>query len=196
MKWKTLLLTVSISVAIFFLLVYLGMKFEWVKALQNKKTIKNEEVELAIPNKSLDQPIEKPALENEPDVAPQAVTNDGVGANDKNKFTPSLIGEETAVVDFTGMPLELVVEECRRISRKVGVPREQFNQSINECAVRNFQGRTSNDVTRSRNINAGFRQQCRKVIPVDQQELLSPEEMKLLVDECVADMHHKRSSGN
>lgn len=187
MKWKTLLSTIAVSVLIFFILVFLGMKFQWVRALQDKKILENEKIALAIP-KNPSPKTSKPALidEKEPTVA-----TDTTDDTTHSGFSYSLVGEETQLVDFTGMPLELVVKECKRISTKVGVPTEQFTESVNECTTRNFQGRISEDVVRSRNVKASLRKQCKTAIPIEQQELFSPEEMKLIIDECIADIHNK-----
>ena len=202
MKWKTLLWTVVLSIFIFFTLVYLGMKFQWVDALQDKKTLENEKVALEIPQNSPTESV-VPALVNEKQrsgdlntIAVDEGAIEEIGDTTKEakpSFSHSLVGEETQLVDFTGMPLEMVIEECRRISKKVGVPTEQFNQSVNECATRNFQGRTSDNPSRSRNVKAKFRKQCKNSIPKDQQALFSPEEMKLLIDECVADLHKNKA---
>ena len=202
MKWKTLLWTVVLSVLIFFTLVYLGMKFQWVDALQDKKILKNEKVVLDIPkNPQIEAVV--PALVDEKQRSGELNTVEVEEAvveevadttkEEKPSFSYSLVGEETQLLDFTGMPLEMVVEECGRISKKVGVPAEQFNQSVNECARRNFQGRTADNPSRSRNVKAKFRKQCKNSIPEDQQALFSPEEMKLLIDECVADLHKRKS---
>lgn len=202
MKWKTLLWTVVLSVLIFFILVYLGMKFQWVDALQHKKTLENEKVALEIPKNPQTEGVEPELIDekqrsgkfNSADIDEEEVTEEGSDAkkDTKTSFQHALIGEETRLVDFTGMPLEMVVAECRRISKKVGIPAKQFNQSVNECATRNFQGRTSDNPARSRNVQAKFRKQCKDAIPEEQQALFSPEEMKLLIDECVADLHKKK----
>ena len=190
MKWKTLLSTIGFSVLIFFILVFLGMKFQWVRALQDKKILENEKIALVIPENPSPK-ISKPALIDEKELTVAANTEDATALPKKNSFSHSLVGEETQLVDFTGMPLELVAEECKRISKKVGIPSEQFIESVNECTTRNFQGRISEDVTRSRNVQANLRKRCKTAIPIEQQELFSPEEMKLIIDECVADIHNK-----
>ncbi|MCK5901684.1 MAG: hypothetical protein KAG28_00930 [Cocleimonas sp.] len=183
MNWKTLLWTVIISILIFFTLVFLGMKYQWVRGLQDKKVLENEKIDLQIPKgKPSDTTLVAPILLDEKPPLPKK----------HPRFSPSLVGEETALVDFTGMPLELVVKECRRISKKVGIPEARFMQSVNECAVRNFQGRTSLHASRSRNVLSMFRKTCKANIPLDQQALLLPEEMKLLIDECVAERHRQR----
>ena len=203
MKWKTLLWTVALSVLIFFTLVYLGMKFQWVDALQDKKNLENEKVALEIPKNPQAEVVEPELIDekqrsgelNTADMDEEDATEEGgdTPKDTKTSFSHSLIGEETQLVDFTGMPLEMVVEECRRISKKVGIPAEQFNQSANECATRNFQGRTSDNPARSRNVQAKLRKQCKDSIPEEQQALFSPEEMKLLIDECVVDLHKKKN---
>jgi len=177
MKWKTLLWTMVLAVVVFFVMVFLGMKYQWVKGLQDKKTIANEKITLEIPENKTNS-----------DVGIELVEEKERKSEDGSAFSPSLLGEETDLVDFTGMPLELVVAECRRISKKIGVPANRFTQSVNECATRNFQGKSPNKMPHSRNVMAGLRKQCKGRIPYEQQALLSPEEMKLLIDECVADL--------
>lgn len=176
MKWKTLLWTVVLAIVVFFVMVFLGMKYQWVQGLQDKKTVPNEKITLEIPVNTI----------NANGLVPVLVEEKGRKNEDGSAFSPSLLGEETDLVDFTGMPRELVVEECRRISTKVGVPADRFAQSVNECATRNFQGKSPNQMARSRNVMAGLRKQCKGRIPYAQQALFSPEEMKLLIDECVA----------
>lgn len=174
MKWKTLLWTVLLAMIIFFVMVFLGMKYQWVQGLQDKKTIPNEKIALEIPASDKSTPV--------------LVEETKRKSEDGSAFTPSLLGEETDLVDFTGMPLELVVEECRRISTKIGVPANRFTQSVNECATRNFQGKSPDQMAHSRNVMAGLRKQCKGRIPYEQQALFSPEEMKLLIDECIAEL--------
>ena len=176
MKWKTLLWTVVLAVVVFFVMVFLGMKYQWVQGLQDKKTIPNEKIALEIPANKTNDGESGPALVEEKERK----------SEDGSAFSPSLLGEETDLVDFTGMPLELVVTECRRISKKIGVPADRFTQSVNECTTRNFQGKSPSQMAHSRNVMAGLRKQCKGRIPYDQQALFSPEEMKLLIDECVA----------
>ena len=189
MKWKTLFWTIAVSILIFFVLVFLGMKFQWVRALQDKRILENEKIALEIP-KNPPLLVEKPELVDEKKPIAENKTTEI-----KRSFPYALIGEEAQLVDFTGMPLELVVEECRRISKKVGVPKKRFTLSVNECATRNFQGKTSEEEGgRSRNVQIGLRKQCKEAIPTEQQELFSPEEIKLLVDECIADLHKKKNS--
>ncbi len=188
MTWKTLFWTLAFSILIFFVMVFLGMKFQWVRALQDKKILENEKVVLKIPKAS--NPVRsKPELLDEK--APVVAT---VTADVKDGSSYSLIGEETQLIDFTGMPLELVREECRRISTKVGVPKERFNQSVNECVTRNFQGKIADNVARSRNVQTNLRKQCKRTLSSEQQALFSPEEMKLIIDECVVDFHKKKNA--
>ena len=178
MKWKTLLWTVVLAVVLFFVMVFVGMKYEWVKGLQDKKNIPNEKISLEIPANDINDSESTLTLVEEK----ERKNEDG------SAFSPSLLGEETDIVDFTGMPLELVVAECRRISTKIGVPASRFTQSVNECTARNFQGKPSSQKVHSRNVMAGLRKQCKGRIPYDQQVLFSPEELKLLIDECVAEL--------
>lgn len=191
MKWKTLFLTIVISVLLFFLLVYFGMKYQWVQALQDKKTLENEKVELEIPENDGPEAPVKAVLIEEKIPATRAMVEAEASDEQKNNFSPSLLGEETDMVDFTGMPLELVVEECRRISIKIGVPEDRFNQSVNECAARNFQGKATENAKRARNAELVLRKQCKARIPEEQQVLLAPEEMKLIIDECVLEIKRK-----
>ncbi len=188
MTWKTLFWTLAFSILIFFVMVFLGMKFQWVRALQDKKILENEKVVLKIP-KAPNLAASKPELLNEKEPVVATAT-----ADVKNSFAHSLVGEETQLIDFTGMPLELVLKECRRISTKVGVPAERFAQSVNECATRNFQGKISDNVARSRNIQINLRKQCKNTLSSEQQALFSPEEMKLIIDECVVDLHKKKNA--
>jgi hypothetical protein len=186
MKWKTLLWTIVASILIFFILVYLGMKFQWVRALQHTKTLENEKIILAIPEatNTVRPPLE--LLEEKERLERLKAEKLSI-----KSYPYSLVGEETRRVNFKGMSRKAVVKECRRISKKVGIPAGQFKQSVNECTVRNFQGRTTANMARSRNAQIALRRQCKQTFPTDQQALFSPEEMKLLIDECVADLHKK-----
>ncbi len=188
MTWKTLFWTLVFSILIFFVMVFLGMKFQWVRALQDKKILENEKVVLKIP-KAPHSIASKPELLDEKNPVVATAT-----AHIKDSFAYSLIGEETQLIDFTGMPLELVREECRRISIKVGVPKERFSQSVKECAIRNFQGKISGNVARLRNVQTNLRKQCKNTLSSEQQALFSPEEMKLIIDECVVDLEKKKNA--
>lgn len=186
MKWKTLLWTIMASILIFFILVYLGMKFQWVQALQDTRRLENEKIILAIPKTSETiKPILKLLDEKERLIKLKAEKSNA------KSFAHTLVGEETKRINFKGMALDRVREECRRVSKKVGIPADQFKRSVSECATRNFQGRRVNNVARSRNLQATLRKQCKQTFPADQQALFSPEEMKLLIDECVDERHKK-----
>ena len=61
MKYKTLFWTIVLSIFMFFILVYLGIKFQWVRALQDKKVLENEKIVLKIPKKPVSL-TEKPSF--------------------------------------------------------------------------------------------------------------------------------------
>jgi outer membrane biosynthesis protein TonB len=127
--------------------------------------------------------------EKKPSIKPKKEKSN---VKEKKSPSPSLVKEKTQLINFSGMSLERVVKECHRISKKVGIPDQQLNQSVDECSARNFQRNTTRNVTRSRNVQTTLRRQCKAKIPPEQRVLFSPEEMKLLIDECVADLYKNR----
>jgi len=190
MKWKTLLWTLVLSILLFFTLIYLGMKFQWVKGLQDKKILENDKVTLSIP--------QTPVKTLQDDTSSKQKSADDLETPPPRSFSHTLVGEEMPSIDFNGMSLELVVEECRRISKQVGVPADRLHQSITECTTRHFKENTpesqnkTGDTANSPNILSSLKKQCKESIPLEQQALFSREEMQLLIDECVSDLNKKQ----
>ena len=198
MNWKILLWTLVLSILLFFTLVFLGMKFQWVKGLQDKKILENDKVTLSIPQTPVKTLQDDTSNKQKPADRPEKRDEVEKNTTPPRRFSHSLVGEEMPSIDFNGMSLEWVVEECRRISKQVGIPADRLNQSITECTTRHFKGNpaenqhSTDHVANSRNIRAKFKKQCKESIPIDQQALFSREEMQLIIDECIADLHKRQ----
>jgi hypothetical protein len=195
MKWKTVLWTLVLSILLFFTLIYLGMKFQWVKGLQDKKILENDRVTLEIPQTPVKTLQDDTSNRKKTENHPETMDKTNKSPPPPLSFAHSLVGEKMPSIDFNGMSLERVVEECRRISKQVGVPADRLHQSVTECTTRNFKGHastnkhTTDHVTNSRNIQSKLKKQCEASIPADQQTLFSTEEMQLLIDECIAELN-------
>jgi hypothetical protein len=109
-----------------------------------------------------------------------------------NNPAPELIDEEITDSSFesstllnpSDLTIEQVVAQCQRLSESIGVPKLKLEQAMTECVDRNSSHLTSPEPLGERDTLV--REQC--IIAVSQSELLSNEEIKMLVDECVASM--------
>jgi hypothetical protein len=198
MNWKILLWTLLLSLLLFFTLVYLGMKFQWVKGLQDKKILENDKVTLSIPLTPIKTLQDDSANKQRPTDYPETVDKPEKSTPPLHRFSHSLVGEAMPSINFSGMSLEWVIKECGRISKQVGVPADRLQQSITECTTRHFKQNApenkykTGDVTNADNIQSKLKKQCEENLPPDQQALFSREEMQLLIDECIVDLRKRQ----
>lgn len=177
MKLKSFFWTGLIAVLLFFLVVYLGIKYDWVNEAEPKFPAKHQSTS------STPQATQQSAASEAPQ--PAAVTGNG--------SEPELVEEPLAEPDATDSPLlgstalgiEDIVTQCQNIATSVGIPAQQFDQAVLECIDRN-----SGHLQETQNViderTLRIREQCD--LAITQRDLLSVEEIKMLVDECVASM--------
>ena len=81
------------------------------------------------------------------------------------------------------LSIEDIVSQCQTLTQSVGIPEAQIEQAMMECINRNSIHLTQNEFTLDEKSKV-IREQCDSAIV--QRELLSQEEIKILLDECVA----------
>ena len=172
MKLKSLLLTGIIAVLVFIGVVYFGMKYNWVNEAEPKFTSSQSN---KTPNTT----------------APQTTsTSELTSTTGGNGVKPELIDEtpisvEGQALGSSQLTIEEVVSQCHDIATSVGIPEQQFEQAVIECIDRNSAHLKSESVEIDERA-LRIREQCD--LAITQRELLSPEEVKMLVDECIASM--------
>ena len=163
---------------LFFSVVYFGMKYNWVNGSPSTSRSKS------------DTTLQIPQTNNQDNVTTSNnSTQENAISPDSNIKKPELIDEaelssERLLGDST-LTIEEVVSQCQSRSAAVGIPDEKLEQAIIECVDRN----SSHLLTDSSEHSDGsklIREQCNMAIT--QKELLSDDEIKMLVDECVASM--------
>lgn len=170
MSLKSIIWTTAIAVFVFFSAVYLGMKYNWVEDAEPKlstsanvkQTDTTGSVSLQATDRlTLDKNTKAPALIDEP------VKADG----------------DQISLGSTDLSIEDIVSQCQALTQSVGIPEAQVEQAMMECINRNSLHLTQNEFTLDEKSKM-IREQCDSAIT--QRELLSQEEIKMLLDECVA----------
>ena len=169
MKLKSLLLTGIIAVFVFIGAVYFGMKYNWVNEAEPKFT--SSQSSNTFPT---------------PQVSSTSEPNPTIG----NGLKPELIDETPISIEgqslgSSQLTIEEVVSQCHDIATSVGIPEQQFEQAVIECIDRNSSHLKSEQVEVDERALV-IREQCD--LAITQREFLSPEEVKMLVDECIASM--------
>ena len=170
MSLKSIIWTVVIAAFTFFIAVYLGMKYNWVEDAEPKllssANVKQTDATGSVSLKNttslaLDKNAKKPILIDEP------------MTTDKD---PILLGS-------LNLSIEDIVSQCQALTQSVGIPDPQIEQAMTECINRNSTHLTQNSLTGNEKTKV-IEEQCNSAIT--QRELLSQEEIKMLLDECVA----------
>ncbi|PID46260.1 MAG: hypothetical protein CSB47_04860 [Proteobacteria bacterium] len=173
MKLKSLIWTILIATLLFFTIVYLGIKYEWVneakpKYPQNTKIQQEKIGTLLLPE-----------------------TDTGKSAAETGNGTQPELIEEVPVplhgdqLGSSTLSIEEIVTQCQNIATSVGIPEQQFDQAVLECIDRNSAHLKTEQTIVDERVER-IRRQCD--LAITQRELLSTEEIKMLVDECVASM--------
>ena len=173
MKLKSLLWTGLVAVLVFVGVVYFGMKYNWINEAKPKYTS----------SQSGGQKTSSPSPSS------GAFNHQGI-EEAGNGVKPELIDEVPVVVEgqalgSSQLTIEEVVSQCHDIATSVGIPEQQFEQAVIECIDRNSSHLKSEQVEIDERATR-IREQCD--LAITQKELLSTEEIKMLVDECVASM--------
>lgn len=169
MNLKWLFWTGLLAITVFFGAIYLGMKYGWMSGSTPS------------PATSLSKkpPVTQPSVETK--------SSEPMAAG--NGINPELVDEadeqDEKILDSSGLTIEEVVSQCQNLSQSIGVPELKLEQAISECVDRNSKHLTEEGLSTDKRGTL-IREQCNAAIT--QKELLSNEEIKMLVDECVASM--------
>ena len=176
MNLKWLFGTGLLAIVIFFSAVYLGMKYNWISGSNPSTANSNTQIKLKIDkNEEIDNQRPIVALENLDSSA-------GLALIDEEVIEPVSAIDNLGSSDLT---IEDIVAQCQRLSQSVGIPESKLEQAIIECVDRNS-GHLTTEKPVDDERNQRVREQCN--IAITQKDLLSSEEIKMLVDECVASM--------
>lgn len=181
MKFKWIFWTLVIAAIVFFSVVYFGIKYNWVNQAAPKYPT-SDSVKQTDTTGTL--PLGVPTIENDG----QATTT---APNSGNGVKPELLDEEPVAIDSqilgsASLNIEQIVDQCHSIATNVGIPAEQFDQAVLECIERNSNHLNDDAPEALSEREVLIREQCD--LAITQKELLSEEEVKMLVDECVASM--------
>jgi len=180
MNLKWLFWTGLLAVVVFFSAIYFGIKYDWVSGSQPSASSTS-----TIQKKTISQPsLKQPSL-------PKAVIN-SVVESPGNGVKPELIdetdfvSEDQNLLGSSELTIDEVVAQCQSLSESIGVPQQRLEQAINECVDRNSRHLASDEESIDSEREMLIREQCN--VAITQRDLFSDEEVKLLVDECVASM--------
>lgn len=167
MKIKWLFGTGLLAFIVFFSAIYFGMKYNWVHSA-NQQSVSNTQSKLKPQPNHLTDKRASTQLSNRSSIK-----------NHTTSPQPQLIDE------VERDQFDEVVAQCRKASESIGVPVSKLDQSIAECvnrknAAANYQSELSHGALSAR-------EQCTAAI--SQNELLSNEEIKILIDDCSASMN-------
>ncbi len=166
---KPFIRTIILAAILFFLLVYLGMKYHWVEIFQNKAN----KIELNIPTQS------------------KVIGGFNIKVEGSPKdFQPSLIQgqEQEASAQLAEMTKEQIAERCQQLFRKTAMDKGLRELAVGDCVVSIFREKNSlrspqNRQTQIKKQNAT--QQCQRTI--NQTKFSNEIEKQLLLGICVSD---------
>lgn len=178
MNLKWLFWAGLLAIVVFFSAVYFGMKYNWASgshsSASNSRSTANQ----------------TPA---QPQISSRLRTDEAKpsGLIKKHSGPPAILIEEDTPADARNtlgsavLTIEEVVTKCQHLSESIGIPEQKLKQAVIECVDRNSNHLTTQDGGTD-NRETVIREQCDMAIT--QKELLSTNEIKMLVDECVASM--------
>lgn len=174
MNLKWLFGTAVLATIVFFGVVYFGMKYNWV----GSSTQTTANIKLKAKDNTQSKTIKASKLVNNSE-------------SPRNVSGPELIDEEALdnsegiiTLGSSELTIDEIVSQCQRMSQSIGVPGLKIEQVVIECVNRNSRHLTTQIPEGERDTLV--REQCN--IAIAQNDLLSSEEIKMLVDECVASM--------
>lgn len=167
---KPFIRTIILATILFFLLVYLGMKYHWVETFQNKAN----KIELNIPAQS--------SVIGEFD-------NVKIEGSIKD-FQPSLIQGKKHKVSalLADMTKGQIAERCQQLFRKTAMDKGLRELAVGDCVVSIYRKNPSIRSTQNRQIQIkrqNATQQCQRTI--NQTKVSNEIERQLLVGICVSD---------
>jgi len=180
MNLKWLFWTGLLAIVVFFGAIYFGIKYDWINSA------KPDTSHAGANKKRLTSPY---------DVEPSNLIHSEVKSISKSPrkgMTPQLIdetdvvSENQTILGSVDLTIDEVVSECQSLSESIGIPEHKLELAVSECVDRNSRHLTAHERSVDRERAMLIREQCN--VAITQKELLSNEEIKLLVDECVATM--------
>ena len=172
---KPFLKALLISSAIFLLVVFLGIKYHWVKVLQHKN---DKQISLQLPDNQTEIASPPPELLQE------------------DEFQPEIINQQLIQSKLSNMTKEQITIGCQRLF-KTALNEGQKELLIGNCVVSNYQesiqaisniGSTVNRQKLTQKQNA--QKNCQNQI-TRQQKNLKPLENELLLGICVSNQMNR-----
>ncbi len=119
---KPFIRTIILATILFFLLIYLGMKYHWVEIFHHK----TNKIELNIPAQS--------AINGE---------YENLKIEGKSKeFQPSLIqGQEQASTFLADMTKEQIAERCQQLFKKTAMGKDLMDLAVVDCVLSSYKKR-------------------------------------------------------
>lgn len=206
------ILTTLLSVMVFFLLVFLGMKYHWVEVF-NKSS--QQLTELTIPQVS-----EKDAFASDPQIVSTAV--DSYSKTDKTE----IIETDKSSSPLANMTKQQVLEYCQKRFKTQGFSEDAIIVAVGNCVVNNYQepyeeiepknlhsarqttiqavkymgsavaqrqsvqnNKPKKNSRQAKVYQDAIRHRC--TFEMNKQGLLSVHEKQLLIETCVNDLSHR-----
>ncbi|RVU84458.1 hypothetical protein EOL70_09340 [Leucothrix sargassi] len=171
MTLKSITWAIILGLIVFFTAIYLGIKYEWVQDAEPKLS-SSANVTQSDTVGTVAQEASSPLLLDENEKSPELIDEP------ETTSTPLSLGS-------TELSIEEIVSQCQTLTQSIGVPEAQVEQATMECINRNSTHLTqqTESVTDNNEIQK-IREECDSALV--QRELLSEEEIKILLDECVA----------
>ena len=172
---KPFIKTIILAAILFFLLIYLGMKYHWVETFQNKVN----RIELNIPAQS--------AVIGEFD-------NVKLDEGSPKDFQPSLIQgqeqeqEQEASALLADMTKGQIAERCQKLFRKTAMDKDLRELAVGDCVVSIYRKKTILSSIQNRQAQVKRKnatQQCQRTI--NHTKFSNEVERQLLVGICVSD---------
>lgn len=186
---KPLLRTIILASILFFLLVYLGIKYHWGDAI--KKIISNQQTQIELKIPKVEEPKVNPTIIN------HKVDEVGEGAGlpeNINIFQPEIIKNTPATSVVDAMTKDQIALQCQQLYYQVLGMDEDINAEllIGNCVVSNYQEPFENSIKTPQIIQNEQHLKV-KAINTCRQKLLRPEnesfsgiEIQLLIGVCVS----------
>lgn len=203
---KPLLRTTILASILFFLLVYMGMKYHWGDALKRSTDKNAQQLELDIPSAEelTVEPIDSaiPVI----DVEPYDNTDDNIGDNadnmnnaddinaNKDTFQPEIIKNGPAIALIDTMTKDQLALQCQQLYNKTldMADDPSVELLIGNCVVSNYQEPFEESVKTPQMIQLEYQAKqraisnCRYQILQPKNDALSGIEKQLLIGICVS----------
>lgn len=173
---------------LFFLLVYLGMKYHWGDTI--KKLDSTQQIELKLPEMKM-----PPFNSTTPRIMDDGLGDATVFSKETKKFQPAIINNPPALSMVDGMTKEQITLQCRKLyHQSLGISNDPNSALlIGNCVVNNYQEpfqnnsvRTAKMIEKNKHVKLRAINLCRQRIIHTQNNGFSGIEKQLLVGICVS----------